>query len=63
VDRKDIFKLAIGNASLHERSIVFRFQIGSQLWKIWTQRWKLIVLVKRFFREYKNVSQIISRLL
>jgi hypothetical protein len=27
-----------------------QFQIGLQLWKIWTQRWKLIVLMKRLER-------------
>jgi hypothetical protein len=31
-------------------NIMLRSQIGLQLWKIWTQRWKLIVLGKRFER-------------
>jgi hypothetical protein len=32
---------------------VLRSQIGLQLWKIWTQRWKLIVPGKRLERKYK----------
>jgi hypothetical protein len=31
-------------------NIMLRSQIGLQLLKIWTQRWKLIVLGKRFER-------------
>jgi hypothetical protein len=37
-----------------------RSQIGLQLWKIWIQRWKLIVPGKQ--REYKNFSQREPRL-
>jgi hypothetical protein len=31
-------------------NIALRSQIGLQLWKIWTLRWKLIVLKKRLER-------------
>jgi hypothetical protein len=31
-------------------NFVLRSQIGLQLWKIWTQRWKLIVPGKRLER-------------
>jgi hypothetical protein len=33
-----------------EQNFVLRSQIGLQLWKIWTQRWKLIVPGKRVER-------------
>jgi hypothetical protein len=33
-----------------KKSIVLRSQIGLQLWKIWTQRWRLTVLGKRLER-------------
>jgi hypothetical protein len=44
------FMLKKVNEERAKSYIVLRSQIGLQLWKIWMQRWKLIVLGKRLER-------------
>jgi hypothetical protein len=47
-------RLAVNKQKLNEvkgkEQYVLRSQIGLRLWKIWTQRWKLILLGKRLER-------------
>jgi hypothetical protein len=57
-----MFNLKKLNEVEGKREIALRSQIGLQLWKIWTLRWKLIALGKRLER-ISNFSQRESGLL